>query len=396
MAKNREPEKPVESESESGEEEDDEASSEEVGSHESDSEPEQTQVTKRPSSSTPATLKKTQPQSFSKPQQQQKQPSSSSDEEETGSESDSDSDGPDPNVRPIASKPMDDPQKSNNGARKLRSKPNASDLVTPAKSTVVKRPAEEKETEAKDAKKSKKKPEPESSEKKSNDDSKKLLFQRLWSEDDEIVILKGMIDYATKKKSDPVADLNAFHDFIKKNLHVDVTRTQLQDKIRRLKKKYENNKSKEKEGKDRTFSKPHEQKAYELSKKIWGNENGKENGGEKVVGSPKANGTAVRKTPSKRANAADNEEIKDVKSAEVVSGDGERLLPPKRLNSNGVSVEERILRVGAELFEVGKGLEGEKEWKKLRVEEMELHLRQLEVRSAQTKLVLDVLKSADH
>ncbi|KAL0442881.1 UNVERIFIED_CONTAM: putative transcription factor [Sesamum latifolium] len=356
MAKNREPEKPVESETESGEEEDEEATSEDAGSQDSDSEPEQTQVSKKPSSSTQATPKKAQPQSSSKPQPQ---PPSSSDEEESGSESESDSEEPDPNVRPIASKPMENEQKSSNGARKLRSKPIASDLATPAKPTAAKRPAEEKETEAKDAKKSKKKAEPDT-EKKSTDDSKKLLFQRLLSEDDEIVILKGMIDYVTKKKSDPVADLNAFHDFIKKNLHVDVTRTQLQDKIRRLRRKYENNKSKEKEGKDRTFSKPHEQKAYELSKKIWGNENGKEHGVEKVTGSPKVNGSALRKTPSKKPNMVENEEAKDVKSADVVNSDTERLLPAKRVNSGGGSVEERILRIGAEFLKVEKGSRGKK------------------------------------
>ncbi|KAL0420251.1 UNVERIFIED_CONTAM: putative transcription factor [Sesamum latifolium] len=254
MAKNREPEKPVESETESEEEEDDEATSEDAGSQDSDSEPEQTQVSKMPSSSTQATPKKAQPQSSSKPQTQ---PPSSSDEEESGSESDSDSEEPDPNVRPKASKPMENEQNSNNGARKLRSKPIASDLATPAK-------------------KSKKKAEADTCEKKCSDDSKKLLFQRVWSEDDEIVILKGMIDYVSKKKSDPVGELNAFHDFIKKNLHVEVSRSQLQDKIRRLRRKYENNKSKEKEGKDRSFGKPHEQKAFELSKKIWGNEEDRE------------------------------------------------------------------------------------------------------------------------
>ncbi|XP_011099453.1 probable transcription factor At4g00390 [Sesamum indicum] len=362
MAKNREPEKPVESETESGEEEDEVATSEDVGSQDSDSEPDLAQVSKKPSSSTQATPKKAQPQSSSKPQPQ---PPSSSDEEESGSESESDSDEPDPNVKPIASKPMENEQKSSDGARKLRSKPIASDLVTPAKSTAAKRPAEEKEPETKDAKKSKKKAEPDTYAKKSTDDSKKLLFQRLWSEDDEIVILQGMIDYVTKKKSDPAADLNAFHDFIKKNLHVDATRTQLQDKIRSLRRKYENNKSKEKEGKDRTFSKPHEQQAYELSKKIWGNESGKENG-------------------------VENEEAK------VVNSDPESLLPAKRVNSGGVTVEERILRIGAEYFESGKGLEGEKEWKKLRVEEIEVYLRQLEVKTARAKLALDAVKSGGH
>ncbi|KAL0407291.1 UNVERIFIED_CONTAM: putative transcription factor [Sesamum latifolium] len=394
MAKNREPQKVVESESKSGEEKRDGASSEEVGSSESesDSEPEQTQ---KPPSLPTAALKKSQPQSSAKPQQ----PSSSSDEEESGSESESESEGPESNVRPIATKPMDDSQKPNGGARKVGLKPSASEPSTPAKSTGAKRLAEEKESEAKGAKRSKRKPEPEAelenSEKKSSDDSKKQLFQRLWSEDDEIVILKGMIDYAEKKKSDPVADLNDFHDFIKDSLHVDVTRTQLQDKIRRLKKKYENNKSKEKEGKDRAFSKPHEQKAYELSKQVWGNESGKENGGEKIVGSPKANGS-VRKTQSKRVNAVEDGESQDVKSMVVANSDVDWLSRAKTVSSNDVSMEERILRIGAELFEGDKPVEGETEWRKLRLEEMEAYLKRLDLMRAQTKLVLDVLKSKNH
>ncbi|KAG8385688.1 hypothetical protein BUALT_Bualt03G0071100 [Buddleja alternifolia] len=385
MPKNREPEKPVESESESGEEEDDDASTEE-DSHESDSEPELTQVAKKPSSSAPATLKKAQPQLPQPP---------SSDEEQSGSESDSDSDGPAPKVKPLASKPMDEPEKPKDGARKPRSKSEV--VVTPTKSTAGKRPAEEKETDAKESKKSKKKPEAEGSEKKSNDDAKKSLFQRLWSEDDEIEVLKGMIDYSAKKKSDPVADLNAFHELIKKNLHVDVTRTQLQDKIRRLKKKYMNNKSKEKEGKDRTFTNPHEQRAYELSKKVWGNENGKENGGEKVVGSPKANGSMARKPPVKKGNAVETE-AKDVKSMEIVSVEKERLLAAgtTRVDYHGATVEGRIERLGAELFETGKGLEGEKVWNKLKMEEIDAYQKLLEVKSRQSKLVLDHLKSEEH
>ncbi|KAL6546708.1 hypothetical protein OROMI_022429 [Orobanche minor] len=393
MAKNREPEKPVESDTESGEEDDD-TSSEEAGSQESESEPERIQITKKPSSSTPAAVKKPQPLSASK--SQQREPSSSSDEEESESESESDSDGPDQKVRPIATKPMDDPHKSNNGARKPRLKPAASDLDTPTKSTTRKRPAEEKETETKDAKKSKNKPEPETSEKKVNDDSKKNLFQRLWSEDDEIAILKGMIDYKAKKKSDPVTDLNAFHDFIKKNLHVDVTRTQLQDKIRRLKKKYENNKSKEKEGKERTFFKPHEQKAYELSKCVWGNEIWKENVGEKVGASPIANGSIARKAQTRRANGADNEDGSNEKSVVVVNDDSERMLPAKRMKRNGASVEESIMMFGNEIFEEGKGHEKEKEWKKLRMEEMEAYTKHLEVKAAQARLVVDNMKSAGH
>ncbi|MCD7471308.1 hypothetical protein HAX54_011644 [Datura stramonium] len=233
---------------------------------ESESEPELEQPPQKPPVSAP---KKPQPQDSS---------SSTEDESDTESEPDRETQKPNPVVKPIVSKPMDDPKKSAPAnAKKPRSKADAAaKLTSPKKSTAVvgaKRPVVD--GEVKESKRSKKKPEKEIEnpvKKTPTEDVKRQLFQRLWSEDDEIAILKGMIDYRSKKKADPVADLSAFHEFIKKSLHVDVTKTQLQDKIRRLKKKYANNAGKEKKGKERTFSKPHEQNAYELSKKIWGNE----------------------------------------------------------------------------------------------------------------------------
>ncbi|XVF01810.1 hypothetical protein REPUB_Repub04eG0121400 [Reevesia pubescens] len=95
---------------------------------------------------------------------------------------------------------------------------------------------------------------------------------RLWSEADEIAILKGMIEYKSKKGSDPYADSSGFHDFIKKSIQADVSQYQLKEKIRRLKKKYTTNAEKGLNGNDPVFSKPHDQKSFELSKKIWGNE----------------------------------------------------------------------------------------------------------------------------
>ncbi|KAL8548539.1 hypothetical protein ACS0TY_007734 [Phlomoides rotata] len=50
---------------------------------------------------------------------------------------------------------------------------------------------------------------------------------------------------------------------------------------------------------------------------------------------------------------------------------------------------KRILRAEAELFE------GWEERKKLRIEEVELYCKQLELKLAQSRIVLDVLKSND-
>ncbi|CAL5369693.1 unnamed protein product [Camellia sinensis] len=92
--------------------------------------------------------------------------------------------------------------------------------------------------------------------------------------------------------------MNVFYDFIKKSLHIDISKTQLSGKVRRLKKKYENNASKSKMGEDRTFSKAHKQKAYELSTKI------RFDGANSVgVDSAKVNGKA-RKNQSQRVIAA--------------------------------------------------------------------------------------------
>ncbi|KAL2931165.1 hypothetical protein RDABS01_036575 [Bienertia sinuspersici] len=88
-------------------------------------------------------------------------------------------------------------------------------------------------------------------------------FQRLYSEDDEIAILEGMIEYKKKKAADPMIDVDDLYGFIKKSLHVDVNRSQFVDKIRRLKKRYYNAKKKK-------LTNPHEIKSFDLSKQIWG------------------------------------------------------------------------------------------------------------------------------
>lgn len=412
MAKPRETAKPdpsveSEEEEESGEEE------EEGSSEESESEPENepsqkktaSPATKKPESTTP----KTQPTAAAAAAAAASS-SDESEDEESGSDTDSDTETlakkPDASVKPIASKPMDGPQKTTTTAKKPRSKPNSLGPTSPTKSTTsagAKRTASAAGgDEGKDAKRSKKKSEAEaeSSERKgnSNDDSRKL-FQRLWSEDDEIAILKGMLDYSAKKKADPVNDLNAFLEFIKKNIHIDVSKTQLQDKIRRLKKKYENNVEREKKGnKELTFSKPHEQKAYELSKKVWSKE--KNGDGEENVESTKANGTAVRKSRSRSAVVSMTPKVDEMeeKLKEVKDLVGEKNVVEGLKNvsfgpTDSLRIEEWVLKNGAHLIkDAKKRAELEEKWRELKVKEIELLARRSELMAEQSKLILEGLK----
>ncbi|XP_062084678.1 GLABROUS1 enhancer-binding protein-like [Humulus lupulus] len=226
--------------------------------------------------------------------------------------------------------------------------------------------------------------------KKSGDESKKL-FQRLWSEDDEIVILKGMMDYAAKKGANPsAADMNAFHDFIKKSLQIDFTKTQLSDKVRRLKKKYENNAGRKKYNP----TKPHEKEVFELSKKIWA-------GGEKVVvkaEQPKANGTGLAKVykmvaSPQNLSSPSSRPPEDLLSSPKLGALGDLLSSPS-LGSHGIS--EHVLNKGLELISELKRAELEAKWKKIHMAEIELFAKRSQLLADQSTLILEALKSADH
>ncbi|CAO2817727.1 unnamed protein product [Amaranthus hypochondriacus] len=96
------------------------------------------------------------------------------------------------------------------------------------------------------------------------EDGSKKLFQRVFSEEDEIMILKGIIEYNSKGVSDLMDDPDDFYAFVKKLLHVDVNKRQILDKIRRLMKKFTIAKSKKMK-----FTNEHDQRLFDLSKKIW-------------------------------------------------------------------------------------------------------------------------------
>ncbi|XP_048599835.1 probable transcription factor At1g61730 [Brassica napus] len=103
----------------------------------------------------------------------------------------------------------------------------------PATKSGTKWPSEgiSKETNSKRAKKD--------DEKKIGEDSKKpAAFQRLWTEEDEIAVLQGMIDFKKDTGNSPYDDTNAYYDYIKKSISFEVSKNQFMDKLRSLKKKY--------------------------------------------------------------------------------------------------------------------------------------------------------------
>ncbi|KAI3448656.1 hypothetical protein Pfo_005321 [Paulownia fortunei] len=106
-------------------------------------------------------------------------------------------------------------------------------------------------------------------------DESRKLFQRLWTDEDEIELLQGFFDYTTQRcgphnSSQHHHDTTAFYDQIRSKFQLDFNKNQLVEKLRRLKKKYRNVMNKFGSGKDYTFKSPHDQATFEISSKIWG------------------------------------------------------------------------------------------------------------------------------
>ncbi|TKY61411.1 Mediator-associated protein 1 [Spatholobus suberectus] len=108
-------------------------------------------------------------------------------------------------------------------------------------------------------------------EKKPPVDDSRRLFQRLWTDEDEIELLQGFLDYTSQRGSSHHNDTALFYDQIKSKLQLDFNKNQLVEKIRRLKKKYRNVLNKIGSGKEFSFKSAHDQATFEISRKIWSN-----------------------------------------------------------------------------------------------------------------------------
>ncbi|XP_021833610.1 probable transcription factor At1g11510 [Prunus avium] len=120
--------------------------------------------------------------------------------------------------------------------------------LEPMEEMPTKKPRSEKRKRQSKSDRPKKKKKILEEEEKAGGDYSKTLFERIWSNDEEITILEGMIEYS-KKGLNPYGDLIRFVGS----------------------RKYETNVAK---GKKYNHVKPHELKVFDLSKKVWGSGEG--------------------------------------------------------------------------------------------------------------------------
>ncbi|CAN6460967.1 unnamed protein product [Victoria cruziana] len=362
---------------------------------------------------------------------------SSSDSEEESDEEDEDSEDDDDEPEPVKSQPAtpvasqraSQPKAASSApvpAKPLNSKPMDSKTVKPSEAVTQAKPKRtadsSKEEENRKKKKKKKEDEGEDlaaeAEAKKEDKSdgsktpqdQKKLFQRVWDAGDEINLLRALCDYTKAGASSN--DLNGFFAFSRKELEK-FKKTQLVDKVRKLKKKYENVVSKESTtGKATQFKTPHEMEAFSLSQSIWG-EKGKDAVSAEASAhkSPKKDGgTAAKKSQN-------NDGEKPMNNRTKVSA-----RKPEEPDSS-VSKEENHVRF-FENMEIGIGRTKEDElggtlvnmvevvdkWiklaesskvkdlqerqRKLEGRMLEIHSEHLEIASARAKLALEAFKAS--
>ncbi|THU61736.1 hypothetical protein C4D60_Mb07t26450 [Musa balbisiana] len=104
-------------------------------------------------------------------------------------------------------------------------------------------------------------------------DESRRLFQRIWTDEEEIKILQRFLGFTSRRGTTFAShqyDTGPFYEEIKKQLHFEFTKNQLIEKLRRLKKKYRNCVSRMRSmGKDFAFKGTHERAIYDIARNIW-------------------------------------------------------------------------------------------------------------------------------
>lgn len=309
----------------------------------------------------------------------QRQSSSDSGDGSTDeSDTESDKTQPSPSVSDFTikpSKPITDSAKPQKIAAKR--------TTTSSQASASKR-ANESNAEGKEAKKKKVSNVPDEDVKKGSG------IQRIWSDDDEMALLKGMVEFQSKKGIDPIAEVAAFHEYIKNNLQIEVSTVQLTNKIRTVKKKFQTNLKKGENGEDPVFNKPRDLKIFELSKKIWANAANTNGVDKKKPTQSKAKNSVTVAVASPKQEEANGEmnaaQAKPCSNLSFLDG----FLASGMFPESSVSfMKEAMPLIGS-----SKTKEFEQKWKKLQEDEFVLYTKKVELIHETSKLLLAAKKSS--
>ncbi|KAL3363932.1 hypothetical protein AABB24_012926 [Solanum stoloniferum] len=376
------------------------------------------------------------PSASSSEEQEEVEESQEEEEQHSGEETEEDEEpmiAPPVVKRPITQKPVQTSQKpqfssesgSENGSdSELEAKsghsppsPSVSDFtikpIVSAKASSPSKPAGKRPQEAQKEKGRKK---PKTAE---EEDKKSAATPRsLWNDDDQLALLKGVAEYKTVKGMEPNADMSAFHEFIRGKLLVEVSKSQLSEKLKRLKKKFFTN---AKGGEEPVFMKGQDFLVFEHSKRIWGAPETSD--GVKEIVTNSTNGKAKKTVEAKKSSEPkrsakvskpkDDEKhteeenqvaVKEVIKEDIVKGDPqdfqseyprlaasfESMSGMFTMYPNGTS----FLKEKMSLIAPDKAKLLEEKWKKLEDDEAALMVKRLDLIAEHYGLVVDAMRGS--
>ncbi|XP_068659672.1 STOREKEEPER protein-like [Aristolochia californica] len=213
-------------------------------------------------------------------------------------------------------------------------------------------------------------------------------------EDDEIVILTGLLDYI-KKGSDPFTDTTGFFNFVEGSVNLHEGPQQLADTVRRLKKRYQGTVSNAKRGKVALPQVEKKKTVFELSKKIWSKGSEAQITIAEIASSDRKNN---KKGQSSRKVLQFEPEPKiekpEPKSTELVNGHLKNNLLfscwKELQNDNKVGLE--LMKEGLELMEPSKVRMLEVRWKKIEIAKLDILQKRRDLLQEQMEMILDALK----
>ncbi|KAH1229762.1 putative transcription factor [Glycine max] len=248
-------------------------------------------------------------------------------------------------------------------------------------------------------------------------------YQRLWTKEDEMELLKGYLDYVKQHRKETTTLQNvvvSLYDHVRPKLNIDFNRNQLVEKLRRLKRKH---KLALEKGKDKEvpFRNPQEQAIFEISHKIWANDT------DNIIVQDALDGDESGHTPESHDHVGNVKvKIEQVDNSDEI---GNRV--PKRLRlddaddmnrtndqNNGDSIqgfiedtmrscfspllkevldeaqEESLPELEAIPMPLCSGEVDHEQWRKRRILELEVYVKRLELLQNQIKSRLEELRSS--
>ncbi|MCL7036252.1 hypothetical protein MKW94_017622 [Papaver nudicaule] len=174
-------------------------------------------------------------------------------------------------------------------------------------------------------------------------DEARKLFQRLWTDEDEIGLLQGFLDFNTQRgtlNSSYHHETGPFYDHIKNRLNLDFNKSQLVEKLRRLKKKYRNVVARVNSGKEFNFKTPHDQTTFEISRKIWSGSHNCSNIVDETL--------LIMEDDGNNNNNNENNVNAEVKPSGCVNGNEEKVVPRVMGSVSSIPFRKRGVKRAAE------------------------------------------------